>query len=197
MTQAPYPNDPGQPLAAQPPVAQPLQPVSQPVTPQGPFPPAGPQMPFAPPVPPVPPKKKRGWLIALIIVVAVAVVGTGAYFGVRAVLGNRLTTYCKTYINLQDDIQASSDKMSAVGSGDQAGMSAALSEMTGYFQQLQAANPPETVVAPMDTMLGYFAQLQGYVDGTDTTDPNLWAISSDEFSAAGQAIDDATVAYCK
>jgi hypothetical protein len=179
-------------------------------TPQPPAEGAGalpPQPPFAPvPGQPVgfpsaqPPKKKaKGWLIALIIVVVLALAATAGVLVVRSLVGNRTTPYCQTYIRLGDEMPPISARLTqAQANGDFTEISSALAEMIAGFTELSDANPPADAVAPLDTVVDYLQSLKVYADNNDGDGYNAYvsANGSGAFLTASNSVDEVSVAYC-
>lgn len=221
MTQPPYnPLEPTVPPVPEPqtppPSAEtPATPGYQPASPdyppqapqalqQAPYPPGQPQQPqYAAPAysatqPPAPKKRKTGMIVA-IIVVAVAIVAAGGYFGFKAVVGNRLTPYCRTFISVGSQMEDLSSRMTtASAEADLDEMSQIMGEMITLFDQLRDSSPPDTVSPSLDTVSDYLTHVKGYIDSGDITGFLEYMSQSDasEFATAASTVDTASVDYC-
>ena len=172
---------------ANPPQEPPIPPVPQ--TPPAPEQPQAPQQPQAPypqqPYAPQPqyaaapvapayvaqapaPKKKRTGLIVAIVIVAVALVATGGYFGFRQAVGNRLTPYCRAAADVNSQIEDLNNELATASSdADLDEMSQVMGELIDVFDQLRSASPPDTVAPALDTVYDYLTHLKGFIDTGD------------------------------
>ena len=147
---------------------------------------------------PAPKKKKTGMVVAIILIV-VAVVATGGYFGFKAVVGNKLTPYCRTFISVGSQMEDLSDQMNSAGaSGDLNEMSEVMGEMIALFDQLRNSSPPDTVSPSLDTVYDYLTTIKGFIDSKDLVGyiNYMSSSSSVDFATAATTVDEASVAYC-
>jgi len=155
----------------------------------------------ATPLAPTPPPKKRVWPVVLIIVVVGAlVVGLGAFFVGRAIIGNRNTAYCQTYTSLSDHLPSISDQLTqAQTSGDLKAVSTALGNMIAQFQGLENASAPNTAVTPLTSILSYLTTLQTLANNNDPNGYNDYVQQNFQsvFQASVTRLDNATLQYCK
>lgn len=134
-----------------------------------------------------------------IIIVAVALVGTGVFFGYRSVVGNRLTPYCKAFASVGDQMDDLESQMNdATSDEDMDQMGEIMGEMIDLFDQLRNASPPDTVSPSLDTVYDYLTHIKeaidsgdmsGYIDYVSQHDP-------DEFMTAATTVDTESLAYC-
>ena len=186
MTQPPFGSAPDPQM---PPQAYAPPQVSEP---QQPYPPA-PVQPMAPP-----PKKSKAGLTVVIILVVLALVGVGGYFGFRAVFANRLTPYCQTYIQVGKEMPAIESQLANVNYENLSEVSDAYGALLGKMQELRDASPPDTVIPSLDITVNYLTEAKGYADANDFEGlvAFLTTNATAEFQTAAQKVDDATVAYC-
>lgn len=179
--QAPYP--PGQAY----PAGQPQQ-----------FQYAAPAAPMYVAQPPAPKKRRTGMIVAIVIV-AVALVAAGGYFGFRAVIGNRLTPYCRAANDVTTQIQELSDELTTASTqGDLDQMSEIMGEMLDVFDQLRNASPPDTVAPSLDTVYDYLTHVKDFIDSQDMVGYMTYMSQHDpmEFATAATTVDTASVEYC-
>ena len=188
----------------QPPYTPPEQPQA-PQMPQAPYPPQAPgQLPYTAPTaaamaaPPAPKKRKTGLIVAIVII-AVAVLATASYFGVKLVVGNKLTPYCQTALTVSSQIEDLSNQLTTASTdGDMDEMSRIIGEMIDLFDQLRDASPPDTVAPSLDTVYDYLTHIKEFIDSKDMVGYLEYTSQHDpmEFASAASTVDTATVEYC-
>lgn len=209
MTQSPYdrfgpdeyPQEPPQmyapaePYQPQPPVQPPAQYDAQQQYPPQQYTP----QPLEPALPAPPAKKLKTWMVVLIVVVAVAIVASVGVIGFRAVVGNRLTPYCRSFIGLGSQVSQIQDEFNqAQRSQDPAQISAALGTLITTFNGLDAASPPPSVAPSLTTIISDLTSLKRYTDTKDLMGYITYLASgrSGELTDALTTMDNASVAYC-
>jgi hypothetical protein len=146
----------------------------------------------APPV-----KKRPGWLIPVIVAVALALVGAGVYVGLTNFGPN---SYCRTYAAVGQDLVDLSNQLSeAMLRGDQAAITAALDNAITGFERLKNANPPDTVTPSLTRILNWLDNLQTATSGASPGDMAVvmqLLFGFSDFAAATQSFESASTAYC-
>jgi len=150
-------------------------------------------------VPEAPKKKGKTGKVIIIVLIAVAVVVAAGIIGYKAIVGNRMTAYCQTYIkigNQADDLNAQMD--SASSNGDMAKMSDIMSQMVSLFDELRDSSPPDTVAPSLDTVIDYMSNTQQYLETGDIEGyvNYMQQHSTGEFENAVKMVDSASVEYC-
>ena len=145
------------------------------------------------------PKKKKTGLIVAIVIVAVALVAAGGYFGFRQVVGNRLTPYCRAAVDVNSQIEDLSNELTtASAEADLDQMSQIMDQMITLFDQLRDANPPDTVAPSLDTVYDYLTHIKAFIDSQDMTGYLDYMSDHDPtaFATAATTVDTETNKYC-
>jgi len=138
-------------------------------------------------------------LIVAIVIIAVAIVAAGGYFGFKEAIGNKLTPYCRAAANVSSQIEELSNELTAASTEvDLDQMSQIMGQMITLFDQLRDANPPDTVSPSLDTVYDYLTHIKEFIDDKDMVGYVNYMSQHDpaEFATAATTVDTASNQYC-